>query len=389
MFRNILVGVFILFVALSTKAQQMLTADEVVSSALMHNKIIQFAALDVQLQQQKVKTAAGYSPTFLVAERSPYDLIQAAAEQQFEWPSVYWLRKKAQQERVEVSRKQQQLTLLDITLLIKETYLETQYLSDLLAQVATQDSLYENILLAAMRNFEAGQINKLEEQFTTNQYLLVHNTLIRTQSELTQWKAQLSILMGDSSDFQVQPMAPYVFNPSSNTLSNVRLEILSQLIKVSEAELKAIRAENLPGLITALSLPLEKPYENIIGFRAGVSLPLFSGQNKNRIMAGQTGIELARTQWEAQQQQFEWQLSNALKIYNKEKTTLDYYNFALLANADEIIRTALRFFTAGEVSYIETLRNVANGFETKISYLATLKKYNQAILEYQYLTGTL
>jgi cobalt-zinc-cadmium resistance protein CzcA len=78
-----------------------------------------------------------------------------------------------------------------------------------------------------------------------------------------------------------------------------------------------------------------------------------------------------------------------LTISNIARTrkSISYYDLTAIKQAEEITETALRLFQAGQVSYIETLRNVITAYQTKLKYLETIRDFNQAVTELRYLTG--
>jgi cobalt-zinc-cadmium resistance protein CzcA len=73
----------------------------------------------------------------------------------------------------------------------------------------------------------------------------------------------------------------------------------------------------------------------------------------------------------------------------REQQSIRYYTTVANQQAADITTTAIRLFQAGQVNYIETVRNIITAFQTKAAYLESIRNLNQAIIELNYLNGTL
>ena len=145
----------------------------------------------------------------------------------------------------------------------------------------------------------------------------------------------------------------------------------------------------LPSINAGLLFPATREYENFLGYQAGISIPLWARQTRSRIAAASTGVELAAANQQNALQQLENQyLVNQVNV-QKEHASLQYFNTIALRQSAEIIETSRRLFAAGQISYIESLRNITSAFQTQINYLETLRNYNQAVIELNYITGNL
>jgi cobalt-zinc-cadmium resistance protein CzcA len=73
----------------------------------------------------------------------------------------------------------------------------------------------------------------------------------------------------------------------------------------------------------------------------------------------------------------------------REQKSIQYYTTIANQQAQDITATALRLFGAGQMNYIETVRNIIIAFQTRTNYLEAIRNFNQAIIELKYLNGTL
>ena len=75
--------------------------------------------------------------------------------------------------------------------------------------------------------------------------------------------------------------------------------------------------------------------------------------------------------------------------YKRDLQSLRYFNNTALPQAKAIIETSQRLFQGGELNYIESLRNLQNAFAILSNHLETLRSYNEAVIQLNYLNGTL
>ena len=79
----------------------------------------------------------------------------------------------------------------------------------------------------------------------------------------------------------------------------------------------------------------------------------------------------------------------ALSNYQREIQSLNYYNSTALQQAKAIIETSQRLFQGGQLNYIESLRNLQTAFDIFLNHLETHRAYNEAVIQLNYLNGTL
>ena len=397
MFRYFLLSGFILL-ATGSFSQQLLTRQQATTLAGANRVNTDAAQLDLLRQQQLLKGSRGFDNPELEFEIDPYDPMVLGVLMPLRLPSVYAARSGLQKERIRLSELMLQLNQYEINRLVQNTYNEVQYLYARINLLSQQDSLYQNMKTAAKRNFEAGQINKLEELFASNEANNLHNELERALIELPAQKRALSYILNYSSDFIVDSFQAMTKDPMLlsllDTISNsIRPQILQQQVVVSQKELKAERAELLPQINTGPLFGLEKAHGESgtkrQGWRVSLSMPLWRGQNRARIRAAQTGVQLAEAQRRREIQDLNREYTTTLGQLLREQKSIQYYTTVANQQAIDITQTALRLFQAGQVNYIETMRNIITAFQTKENYLESIRNFNQALTELKYLNGSL
>jgi outer membrane protein TolC len=213
MFRNNIVGFLFLLLSLPVAAQTVLTESEAVTKALANNKNIQAASLQVKQQQQLLKSAFNLPNPEFFWESPTGNFYTPSITQSFEFPSVYGNQHRLQKEKVAVAQKEKQLTETELKYRVKLLYLEAQFADSLVKQLFTQDTLYEKIKLSAIRQFNAGQIDYLQQIFTETQYGEIHNLYLQAVTRAKTLKAQIQFVTDVKDNILLEPLLIAAIQP--------------------------------------------------------------------------------------------------------------------------------------------------------------------------------
>ena len=385
--------VFILLIILiqPVAAQRRITVEEAVGLAMNNQRNLKAANLAVIQQQQLLKGSAGLENPQLQFQLSPYDEGgQVGVQQTISLPAVYRNRKALQNERIRLAQLQLQGSQYELKREVRLGFLSLQYLAERGRMLAYQDSIYQIIKVSATRFFEAGQINKLEELQAVTQADQVNNERTRILDEIRAEMQVLSFYTGTTDSFIVDPIHTYVFNLVGDTMvSNIQQQILQQQIAINQRELGVARTGSLPELQAGVLFPTISRSERPVGYQFGLTIPIWRKQNRSRISAAKTGIEIAKAQQELEQQRLQVQYRQSLVNFQKELQSLAYFNNTALPQARAIMETSQRLFQGGELNYIESLRNLQAAFEIFFAHIETKKRYNETVIHLNYLNGTL
>jgi cobalt-zinc-cadmium resistance protein CzcA len=395
MYRLLLIITLVLVTQVAV-SQRRVTQQEALSLARSNRINSNAAELELLQQQQLLKGSRGFDNPELEYEIDPYDPTVLGVLMPVRLPSVYASRRGLQKERIRLSELLLSLNQYEISRLVQNTYNEVQYLYAKVILLKQQDSLYQNIKTSAKRYFDAGQINKLEELFASNEANNIRNELERALIELPAQKRALSYVLNFKEDFLVDSLRPISTDTMLlalfDTVPNaIRFQILQQQIVVNKQQVKAERAELLPAVTTGPLFGLQKQTDEQrrLGFRVGLSIPLWLNQNRARIKAAQTGVEIAEAQRVREIQNLNRDYSTILGQVLREQKSIQYFRTIANQQAADITTTALRLFQAGQMNYTETLRNIIVAYQTKTNYLEAIRNFNQAVIELKFLNGTL
>ena len=201
------------------------------------------AELSLKQQQQLLKSSAGFDNPELEYEIDPYDPTVLGVIVPLRLPGVYSSRKRLQKERIKLSELFLRLNRNEIYRLVQNTYTEVQFLQARSTLLIQQDSLYQTIKNAAVRSFQAGQINKLEELFASNEANNVNNELKISLSELSAQKRALTYLLNIREDITLDSFEPLsadtLYSDSDTSLTSLQQQVLQQQIAISQRQLQA------------------------------------------------------------------------------------------------------------------------------------------------------
>lgn len=370
--------------------QRLITQEEAVRLAINNQINLKAANLSVQQQQELLKGSAGLESPQIFGEASPYEPLMVGAQQTLSFPSVYKNRRGLQEAQIKLAQLRLQGSQYDLKRDVQLSYLQLQYLFERRRLLSFQDSIYGEIKLAAKRFFDAGQINKLEELQASSQADQVTNEFNRIRTDLDAEMQLFKFYTGVTDSLTVESIQNYVFISDADTLvNNILQQIFQQQIAIEEQELKLQRSQLLPEIQAGVLFPTTKEYERAIGYQLGIMIPIWQKQNRSRVAAAKTGIEIAKAQQELELYRLNAQYRQTLNQYQRDLQSLIYFNNTALPQARAIMETSRRLFQGGELNYIESLRNLQSAFNIFFNHLDTHKAFNESVIQLKYLNGTL
>ena len=396
MFRNNIVAVIFCLLALPAPAQQLLTESEAVKKTLANSKNIQAASMQVKQQQQLLKSAYNLPNPEFFWESPTGNFYTGSITQSFEFPTVYSNQYRLQKQQVGVAQKEKQLSEAELKYRVRVLYLDAQFADALAKQFYIQDTLYEKIKLSAIRQFNAGQIDYLQQTFTETQYGEFHNLYLQAVTRAKTLKAQLQWITGTKDSIAVEPLlinpsqTPSAFIPDSRILvSNPSIQLLQQQQLAARQNIALQKSKGLPGLAFGYFNQGERDTKWFNRFRFGITIPLWYGQYRGNINAAKTWQQVLQNKQEGLQQELSAQLINANSEMQTNRQSVQYYQQTGLRKAQEVITTSQRFFVSGEIDYISFMRNSNDAYSIYQKYLEAVRNYNLSVINYQYLMGTL
>ena len=119
----------------------------------------------------------------------------------------------------------------------------------------------------------------------------------------------------------------------------------------------------------------------------GFAIPLWARPQIARAKAAALNARAQHAQSREIAHGIESDYLQALQELEKNSAALNYYEDQANQNAELIFTQAVIAYREGELSYLAFLQSLENALNIKTGYLSAIRKYNQAAIRINYLTG--
>jgi cobalt-zinc-cadmium resistance protein CzcA len=405
--KKILISIFILASPLIARAQVM-SLDDAVSSAVKYNPGLRATASNVEAQRQLKRTSFDLPKTdvtFMQGQYNSYEradnnitISQSIPFTAFGSQGAY---NRANITSAELKKVQSEN---ELTYQVKQVYYHLSYLKARRKLLVQQDSLFEGFYKSASLRFKTGEAKLLEQSTAESQRNESKNALFQVEADILVLREQLKALINSrelpDTPTDVLLAIPFVNIPDSSSLrSNPSLASSNHDVRVADAERKLAAARFVPDLrlgyfnqtLIGISTPDFSHYatksERFTGVQVGLSIPLWFVPHQARVKSARYATQAAQSKYEEQLLQVNANFQQALREYDKNKESLEYYEKTGLPNAELIIKQSKLAFREGEADYAEYLLGVRNALNIQENYLRTLNNCNQTIIYLEFLTG--
>ena len=385
-----------------------LTLDSILSMAVHNNLKLKSASLGTAHAKALQKTGFDPGKTEFSLSQDPTsgggndNAINVT--QTFAWPGLYKNQQKVLNLQTSLSEQSVRYTRAEIIRDTKIAYYHYLYFQESLKVLNFQDSVYRNFIKKAEVRFKSGETSNLELITARNKYQEVQTLKNAAKAGLRVQELQLQQLLNTKAPILLAEKTLPVLSPQANeTLgnsSNPLLDFHQQQMEVAKAKIGLQKAKALPDFTLGYSQQLVirsfdpaklnrdyTPGTRIAGLQFGVAVPLFNGAGRAKVKSEKIAAQIAETDYQNAQHQFEIQYEQAFQEYLKNKQTVDYYTSEGLKQAGEQLRIAQVSFDLGEIGYMEYVQNISLAVQSKITYLETLNQLNQTTIQLAFIKG--
>lgn len=308
--------------------------------------------------------------------------------QLFNFPTVYFARKKVNKTKFRQEQSTYQLQKLKLEQEITQIYYQLQYEKSKIAVYGQLDSLYQKFAYAAKRRFELGETNYLEK--------------ITARAKQKQMETQLKQFRNEL-DISLEKLRP---------LLHTEDEIVIKTIPLQKLALKNLGIEDNPGLeyyqnrsdyfqaeaglekhrlLPDISLTYFQWNNDVIdnplqGYQLGVHIPLLFFGNSSKIKASNIAKQAAEKESADYKVRLNSEYNQLIQQMSKHQEALSYYENEGKNLSKEIIKTATLSYKNGEIDFFEYIQSLENSYTIILSYYENLNAYNQTVLRLNYLT---
>ena len=398
------------FLSTGAFAQQPISLEQAVQTALQKNQLIKSAEYQVEYFRQVKKTSTDIGKLSAMWMHGQYNSLYQDNNftfvQTLPFPALLGSQIQLGKEQVIGAQKGLVSAQNDLVFEVKSVYYQLLYLVALGNLLQSQDSLYEDFSRASSLRFKTGESNLLEKTTAETQLMEVRNQSRINQADIQIAESRLQALLRNetpviASDVLRKRELPEALDTVS-LAANPQLNYLRQQAAISQRARQVERNRLLPDISVGYFNQSLIGIQNINGldrffgaskrfqgFELGLSIPLWFRPPVARAKAAAINEEILKKNADHFQTTLQGTYRQALQELDKNLSSFTYYESSALTNAGLILTQARKAYRGGEIGYIEYLQSLRNAITIKSNYLQSLNQYNQSVVKIEFLLGTI
>jgi len=373
-----------------------LSLSEVLEIAYRNNSELEAYRLKAEEQKALIRTAYSIDKTSVYYSydenniaANDYPLGVIGGEQRFDFPTLYFAKKEAYTYAYQMAHNAYEVRKRELTRDVSKNYYYLLYLRARLRTYGKVDSLYSRFSNSANQSFTAGAISYLE---------LLNAQSIQQEVELLEHQMQhdiriayknLSTLMQYDSLFVLVPdTLTRLLVRTDSTASDPGLSYLQNASLRQGAELKVEKQSLLPDLTLSYFNGTNRyaGARHYQGVELGLGIPIFFSEQRAKVKAKQFALEASSLFQSHYISRFENRMTALENGLIKYQEALEYYEKQGKKLAEELIRSSELSYSVGEIDFFQYTQSVERAVRIVLDYLDNLHRYNELVLEMNYLT---
>ncbi len=267
---------------------------------------------------------------------------------------------------------------------VRKSFVELQYKKELLSWYQELKTLYQTYFDLAKKRLDAGATNGLETLSIETKLRETEMLSEQLVLEINQLEASFQLLLQQdeplTSDGKLSVLA---INESEGQA--LALQKQQAIIQVEQAKIKRISAAVKPDYKLGYSAQNFFGVGWLSGVQAGISIPLFKGNNKQKVASQKINIAFAKAALQQKEIEYARRLSNVKSQILRYEEGAHFYQQQIESMGTEMLRIAWLNYQAGAISYLELMNSLQWVANIKQKYLEQLIAQNRAVILYQFL----
>lgn len=378
----------------SAKAQERISMDQAVETALQNNQQLDINEAEIRSAGFNVKTAIDIPKTGIFAENEdlrPTDnvgILKIGISQSVAWPGLYAARKTYFKEQLKHAELNTGVLNATIKREVRTAYYKLWYLQDKQVLYKRLDSIYTLLFKTAEVRLKAGDVAKLDRIAAEAKLYELKAFSDQNKKDMTVQQQQLMMLLNQNT-WLLPVEAPLgkadVVLSETNGLHPL-LVLQEQNVKIATSNVSVQRNTNMPEFSgRVFSQRLWGANDPYTGFSATASFPLFgAGSAHNKVKAAAAEKDVQEKNLTYQTQQLQTQKASAIADIEKNLSLLNFYETSGLKQSEEIIKAATLSYRSGEISFAELGQFLSQAVGIRQNYLDVLNQYNLSAVQFNY-----
>ncbi len=352
----------------------------------------------ISLPQPEVGVSYEYAP--VNSSISNYSEKTLAVSQSFEFPSNYFLKGSKFSKEEEIAVYKLNLTERSVIKQVKTSYYKV------LAKQYQVKSAEENLVISedffkkAEIRQNVGEGTNLERLTAKVQYTEALNNLEVANNELTTAFAELNYSLGygkQSYDSNYELTDTLVFVDHEISIEQIykSFEETNPQIKIAELNYGIASIEKglawsslLPSINLAYFKQTRDGNNGFYGASFGISVPLwFMFDQRGKIQEAAANQTISESELQLTKNEIALKIKSAFTDHENNLKQVKLYVNDILPQAEEIYRTAIKSYDAGELTYLEYLQAKQTLINSRNNYINVLFNHYQSVFRIEEIVG--
>lgn len=393
--------ILFLTIANISKAQNTITLEAAIDTALKNNLNIKSEELKVAYQKQLIRTSVNIAPTSIAGEygqlNSSYHDNRLAITQNLSFPTVYARQRNLQKDEWKSSILHSSLKKAELKKLVSETFFAILCLQEKETLLTKNDSLYAEFARKAQLRFSKGESNILEKATAETQRGNIKMQLQQLKQEIELMLLQFQLLLNSNSRY-IPVSAKLKFNSSESVINNTDhpgLKLAEQKLEQSKAYTRLEKAKLLPDITMGYynMTMIGNGADNILyrsntrfqSAQIGLAIPLLGGTQNAKIKVAKINQGIEEQNYLQVKQNLEYEQLSAEFTYKSNLENVAYLEQNSIPNIRLIYDAANKQFINGEINYLDWVILTNQAISIENSYIDAIRALNESAIQIQFL----
>ncbi len=378
----------------AANAQQPITLDEAISTAIQNSLVTKNASLQAEYRDKLKNSYLNIGQTQFSAEYGRLDGVtpdnRFGVSQSFKLPKAYAKKKEVLSREWQQAVLNQNLTQIQVKKAVSEVFQHLLVLQERKKILLKADSLFQEFSVLSDKKLQLGEANLLESSTAKIQKEQLQTQLAALENDWLISLLELQLLMNsDVPHVPISDSPRLELNLGSATQDHPELQNLFKQVEIEKAQVEWEKTKLLPEVSLGYSNQTLKDLNSnrFSSVQAGVSIPLFTKSQKAQVQSARVRQNIAENEQALREIQLEQAYKQALAEWNYLDDILENYREKQLPEVETLQNTAQKQLNAGEINFLDWVILVKQSIEIKIKYSETLELLNHSTIRLNYLMG--
>ena len=349
----------------------------------------------ISLPQPELELSLEFAP--VNTSLSNYSERTFAISQSFEFPTNYFLKGKKYSKEEEIAFEQYLLKKYELVKQIKSAYFKVLADQSIVKYSEEYLIISDDFYKKAQIRYNVGEGTNIEELTAKVQLSEAKNKLEIAKNNLNTSLAELNYVLGYGNQNTLTLTDSLIYSEH-----NLSLETAYQTAEETNPEIKAAKLNNgIAGVEKTLAWSSLLPNFNFAYFKQsrdgdngfygasfGISVPLwFIMDQRGAIQEASANESISEALLQQTKNEIRLKLKNAHTSYINNQQQIKTYNDDILPQTEEVYRTAIKSYDAGELSYLEYMQVKQLVINARENYITALFNYNKSLFDLEEIIG--